>query len=128
MDDVTKPNAKLLYIEDNPANAALMARIMVKRPSITLFVASTGADGQQIAVDILPQLLIVDNRLPDATGEQIIQRIQTALKEKMPPAIVLSADSNPQVVSRLLALGVAHYITKPYDVKGLLGVIDSYCT
>ena len=127
MANSTKPVTSLLYIEDNSANAALMARIIMARPSINLLIASTGAAGQQIAIDILPQLLIVDNHLPDATGEEIIRRIQIVLQEKMPPTVVVSADANPDVVSRMLALGVAHYVTKPYNVKELLEIIDSYC-
>jgi len=31
-------------------------------------------------------------------------------------------------IERLSSLGIAEYITKPYDIQHLLDVIDSFCT
>jgi CheY-like chemotaxis protein len=60
----------MLYIEDDDNNISLVKALLKRRPEIELLVAMNGRDGIQAAIDKQPALILLDNRLPDATGSR----------------------------------------------------------
>ena len=121
------PDARVLYVEDNPANVELMRRLFVERPQLELLIAIDGASARELARTALPQLVFADNNLPDMSGEELILHLQKDLGSAAPPIVVLSADAMPSTIDRLSSLGIAEYITKPYDIQHLFDVVDSFC-
>ena len=65
-------NRVMLYIEDDDNNISLVKALLKRRPQIELQVAMNGRDGIQAAIDKQPALILLDNRLPDATGTEIL--------------------------------------------------------
>ena len=65
-------NPAMLYIEDNEDNISLVRALLKRRPQIELHIAMTGRDGIQAAVNKQPGLILLDNRLPDATGREVL--------------------------------------------------------
>jgi CheY-like chemotaxis protein len=117
---------RVLYVEDNPVNALVMQAICELRPGLALHIETTGASavawGKRHPLD----LLLLDMNLPDAAGIGLLQELQRALGERLPPAIAVSADAMPDDVERARLAGFAHYLTKPLDVTQTLDVIT--CT
>ena len=68
-------NHAMLYIEDNENNILLVERLLRRRPRIELHVAMNGRDGVRAAMDKRPGLILLDNRLPDATGAEILREL-----------------------------------------------------
>jgi CheY-like chemotaxis protein len=66
-------NHAMLYIEDNEDNIVLVEALIRRRPHIELHLAMNGRDGVQAAIDKRPGLILLDNRLPDATGGEILR-------------------------------------------------------
>jgi CheY-like chemotaxis protein len=64
-------NQVLLYIEDDDNNISLVEALLKRRPKIELQVAMNGRNGVQAAIDKQPGLILLDNRLPDATGSEV---------------------------------------------------------
>jgi len=117
----------VLYVEDNVANVELMQRIFRERPRLELQIATDGASARELARTTALQLILVDVNLPDMSGEDLIGHLQKDLGKDTPPFVVLSADAMSSTIDRLRSLGIAEYITKPYDVQHLFDVIDSFC-
>ena len=65
----------MLYIEDNESNIALVEALLRRRPHIELHLAMNGRDGFQAAIDKRPGLILLDNRLPDTTGGEILREL-----------------------------------------------------
>jgi CheY-like chemotaxis protein len=61
-------NRTVLYIEDDADNIGLVERLLHRRPQIDLRMARNGRDGVASALQGRPGLILLDNRLPDATG------------------------------------------------------------
>jgi CheY-like chemotaxis protein len=118
-------NHALLYIEDNENNIYLVERLLKRRPRIELHLARNGRDGVQAAIDKRPGLILLDNRLPDATGGEILRELTSATATASIPVIVLSGDSN-EILDELLAGGAAESIGKPFDIHQFLATIDRY--
>ena len=117
----------VLYVEDNPSNIRLMERLFQERPALRLLVASDGSTARRMAIESPPSLILTDLNLPDISGEDLIRAFQDDLAGATPPIVVLSADATSETIERLDALGVAEYLTKPYNVDRLLEVIDTHC-
>ena len=115
----------LLYIEDQESNISLVEAMLRRRPQIELHVAMNGHDGVRAAIDIRPGLILLDNRLPDATGSEIMQELASAPATAAIPVVIFSGDSD-EVIDGLLASGAAGSVEKPFSMHQFMGIVDRY--
>ncbi|HEY3904383.1 MAG TPA: response regulator [Streptosporangiaceae bacterium] len=118
-------NHALLYIEDNESNISLIEALLRRRPQIELHVAMNGDDGVSAAMDVQPNLILLDNRLPDATGGEILQKLSSASGTAAIPVIVFTGDSD-EVIDELLTNGAAESIKKPFNLRQFMSILDRY--
>ena len=120
-------NGVVLYIDDNQDNILVVQRLLKRRcPDVQLHTAMTGPDGIRMAIDDQPALILLDNRLPDTSGEQILRQLAATPATAAIPVVILSGDSNPLTVAELLAAGAADFLAKPFDIHQLLATIGRY--
>jgi CheY-like chemotaxis protein len=120
-------NGVVLYIDDSQDNILLVQRLFQRKcPDIQLRTAMTGHDGIRVAVDDQPALILLDNRLPDASGEQVLRNLAAAPATAAIPVVILSGDSSPATVNELLAAGAADFVAKPFDIHQLLAIVGRY--
>jgi CheY-like chemotaxis protein len=120
-------NGIVLYIDDDQDSIFLLQRLFkLRRPDIQLHTAMTGSDGIKAAIDDQPALILLDNRLPDTNGEQVLRQLAAAPATAAIPVVILSGDSNPVTVNELLAAGAADFLVKPFDIHQLLTIIGRY--
>jgi CheY-like chemotaxis protein len=118
-------NHAVLYIEDDDNNISLVEALLRRRPHIELQVAMNGRDGVQAAIDKQPGLILLDNRLPDATGSEILQELGSTSATAAIPVVVLSSDPD-ELIDQLLANGAAEAVPKPFDIHLFMAMIDRY--
>jgi CheY-like chemotaxis protein len=118
-------NQSVLYIEDDDNNISLVEALLRRRPHIELQVAMNGRDGVQAAIDKQPGLILLDNRLPDATGSEILQELGSTSATAAIPVVVLSSDPD-ELIDQLLANGAAEAVPKPFDIHLFMAMIDRY--
>jgi CheY-like chemotaxis protein len=120
-------NGTVLYVDDNQDNLFLLQRLFKHRcPDVQLHTAMTGRDGIAAAIDHQPILILLDNRLPDVNGEQVLRQLAATPATAAIPVVILSGDSNPVTVNELRAAGAADFLVKPFDIDQLLAVIGRY--
>jgi len=118
-------NHALLYIEDDDNNISLVKALLKRRPQIELLVAMNGRDGVKAAIDSQPALILLDNRLPDATGSEILKELAAASATATIPVVVLSSDAD-DVIAQLIAEGATEAVPKPFDIHKFIAMIDRY--
>jgi DNA-binding response OmpR family regulator len=116
----------VLYIEDNASAVRLIETLLKRRPHIQLRVARNASDGVQAAVAEPPGLIILDNRLPDARGGDVLRMLGLEPTVVNVPVVIISGDSDTQLAMEMLAAGAAEYLVKPFDLRRFLNVIDRY--
>ena len=118
-------NHALLYIEDDDNNISLVKAQLKRRPQIELLVAMNGRDGIQAAIDSHPALILLDNRLPDAAGTEILAELASAPATAAIPVVILSSDAD-ELIAELVAAGGAEAVPKPFDIHKFIAMIDRY--
>jgi CheY-like chemotaxis protein len=116
---------RILYIEDNLANLALVQRVFAFRPEIELQPAMQGRLGLELASQHRPDLVILDLHLPDLSGVDVLRAFQADPALAEIPVLIASADATPGQVQRLLDAGAHAYLTKPLDIRELLALVDT---
>ena len=120
-------NGAVLYIDDSQDNILLVQRLLKRaRPDIRLHTAKTGADGIGLAIDSQPALILLDNRLPDSTGMQVLRDLAANPATAAIPVVILSGDSGRVTVKELLAAGAMDFLAKPFSTHELLAILERF--
>src|SRR5260370_19711641 len=84
--------------------------------------ASTGADGFRMAAESAPAAIVLDMRLPDASGLDVIHE----LKKRAAEATVLMITAHHDMATTILAMkaGAFDYIHKPIDIRAFDVALD----
>jgi PAS domain S-box-containing protein len=114
----------ILYVEDNPANQALMSRIVRLRPGSRLRLESDGLSGVAAAEAERYDLVLLDLHLPDIRGDEVLVRLRGLAGYNTTPIVIVTADASRDVVRRLTGLGADAVITKPVDIDEVLAWMD----
>ena len=114
----------VLYIEDNIPNMQLMKQVLMRRPAVELLHAPNGNEGLRILRERKPDLVFLDLHLPDIPGEEVLRQIWEDPATRAIPVAVLTADATPGQKRRLLVSGAAAYLTKPFDIREVLRMVD----
>lgn len=116
---------KVLYVEDHPAQRDILAQ-MLELNGYEVAIASDGLEGVEIAQSWLPDIILMDLRLPRMDGFEAIKVIRSEDKTQAIPIIVLSAWAGARHVERALTAGANEHFTKPLDLNRLLEVLTNY--
>ena len=88
-----------------------LLKITLTANGYKIFEASTGQEGIALASSVQPVLLVLDLRLPDANGFDILKKLRECYQK---PIIVLSFQNFEDDVIKALDYGANDYITKPF--------------
>src|SRR3984885_10208341 len=114
----------VLYVEDMVENFRLVEQILRQRPSGPLLPAMLADVALDLARQHCPDMILLDLRLPDMPGEEVLHRLRADPRTRDIPVVILSADATRQRIDQLRADGVVDYLTKPIDVRSLLQTVD----
>ena len=113
---------RILYIEDNLSNLALVERIIERAGEADLIPAMQGRLGIELARDHPPDLVLLDLHLPDMRGVDVLKRLRADHRDLS--VIVITADVSPTRGDEVRRLGAVAHLTKPIEVTRLLAVIS----
>ncbi len=116
----------ILLVEDNPDDEALTLRafkksnlrneVVVARDGVEAldFLFATGAYADR-DVNQLPQLILLDLKLPKIEGLEVLRQIRADERTKLLPVVILTSSREQEDLIRSYSLGANSYIRKPVD-------------
>ncbi len=116
---------KILAIDNDSTVLELLKRI-VELKGFTLFGASGGAEGIEIARKEKPVLIILDLMMPEMSGFEVLKALRDDPCCAETPVIILSVQSDAQSKKESAKLGANAYITKPFKPNQLVETIKTY--
>jgi len=119
---VGRPLRILLIEDDREIARALLLRL--KAVGHDPFAMHEGASGLSAAIATIPDIVILDLRLPDMDGFAVLQQLQQHDVARLIPVIVVSANVAERAKREAIVLGAHAFIEKPYDFRKLVAAID----
>src|SRR4051812_2450929 len=113
--------ANLLLIDDHPGLLPDQVGHVFPAPAHRVEIAHTGAEGLQRVADVRPDVILLDLRLPDQSGLDVLRQLRQ-IDARIPVVLVTvvrSADSAIEAMRQ----GAYDYLLKPLDVQKLGRVI-----
>ena len=117
---------RVLCIDDNPANIALISKLLHMHPHIELITSLSPELGIELARAHLPELILLDINMPGLNGYQVLELIQSDPHLKSIPVIAVTANAMPHDIQRGREAGFADYLIKPLDVEQFLEAVERY--
>ena len=125
-------NGKVLLVEDNPDEVALMIRalkkahitneVVVKHDGVEaieyLLPKDAGADTE------LPVLVLLDLNLPRMTGRDVLRKMRSEHRTRLVPVVVLSCSNHKSDIVESYLAGANSYIYKPIDFDEFLQTVN----
>ncbi|MDC3954407.1 PAS domain-containing hybrid sensor histidine kinase/response regulator [Polyangium jinanense] len=115
---------KALYIEDNPANLALMQELLATLESFELLTAPTAEIGIELARAHRPDIVVLDINLPGMNGFEAIEHLKSSPETRAIPVVALSASAMERDLRRAEQAGFSRYLTKPVKIEELEGALS----
>ena len=116
----------VLIVDDNDRNRKL-ARDVLRMAGIRTLEAATATAGIAIASEHLPDVILMDLRLPDLDGTVAARLLRDDPRTARIPVVAMTALSLDARDDWLLDAGFAGYIVKPIDIDELPDVVRGFC-
>lgn len=115
----------LLVIEDDPDHVALIEAVFhTGLPQWRVEVALSGEEARSYLLgSSAPLLIVLDLRLPDSTGFEILEWLSSESALSDIPVIVFTSSTDPNDMEKAYSLGAKRYVVKPLDFSELVAVV-----
>ena len=117
--------AKVLVVEDNPANMTL-ATFLLQSAGHSVLMATDAETGVALAGAEQPDLILMDIQLPGIDGYEAARQIKAEPALRPVPIIAVTSYALSGDATKALAAGCAAYVTKPYSPRALLAMIREH--
>ena len=111
----------ILIVDDDSHIRGSFEKILTEEGHI-VYTASTGEEGIHLTKEHIPDLVIMDIRLPGMNGLETFQTIRSFNSKT--PVIVLTAFGTTETAIKATKLGAFDYVLKPFEIPEMLALID----
>jgi DNA-binding response OmpR family regulator len=120
--------AKILFIEDDPLIIKIYTTRLTK-DGHEVFAAENGEEGIKKAIEIIPDIVVLDVMMPRMDGFEVLKKIRENEKLKDKPVIMYSNLNNEEEMERARHMGVNEFLIKAnLSPSQMVGKIKQYLT
>jgi DNA-binding response OmpR family regulator len=112
---------KILVVDDEPEVRQLMEHFLTER-GYEVRIAENGRLGLAALDSFTPDVVLLDMHMPEMDGLETLQRL--ASRAPSLPVIMVTVNDDVETTSRLLQLGAADYVPKPFNLEYLEQAIN----
>lgn len=117
---------RILHADNDPDILEIVAASLGLDPGLETRSCATGAEAFDIAVNWSPDLVLLDAMMPDIDGPGVLASLRDNVQTARIPVVFVTARTQSCDVDRLLSLGAAGVISKPFDPMILARTVRSY--
>lgn len=103
-----------LIIDDDVWMQRILAKTLQSYGFRKTLLASNGYEGVSLAIEHLPDLIVLDILMPDLSGHQTLKLLRTIKMTKHIPVLMVSALSDTENLGKAVKIGINGYISKPF--------------
>jgi CheY-like chemotaxis protein len=120
-------SSTVLLVEDHPMNLELASDVL-RTAGVTVLEATTATEGLRMAAEHLPDLVLLDIRLPDMSGLEAVRRLRADPRTAAIRVVALTAQAMKGDEEAARAAGCIGYITKPINTRTFPAEVARYLT
>ena len=113
-------SARILIVDDEPAMVRLLEQLLSHAGYTNLLGVTDSRTVVQCCDDFLPDLIVLDLRMPLLDGVEVLKRLKQRRAELYLPVLVLTADVSRESKRAALEAGASDFVTKPFEQTELL--------
>jgi DNA-binding response OmpR family regulator len=107
---------KILVVDDDPV-VRLTTRDFLASKGYEVSVAGGGREALSMLEAVSPDVVLLDVAMPDMDGMETLGRLVAAWPTL--PVIMITANADIEITSKVLQMGAADYVPKPFDLDYL---------
>jgi two-component system cell cycle response regulator DivK len=115
-----------LIVDDDERNRNL-ARDVLRAADLRTIEAASGGEGIALAIERLPDVVLLDLRLPDMDGTDVARNLRKGAETAAIPVVALTAIAADEGGEWLSAAGFAGYLSKPINIREFPTQVRRYC-
>jgi len=119
--------ADILVVDDTPANLKLLTSILSAN-GYKVRPASSGMIALRSVEAILPDLILLDIRMPEIDGFEVCKKLKADKHTRDIPVIFISAMDDVKDKVKAFNVGGIDYVTKPFEPEEVLARINTHVT
>jgi putative two-component system response regulator len=121
MEENLLSSARILIVDDQPSNVALLEGILQEEDSTSFRSITDSREVLPAFIEYLPDLILLDLQMPYLDGFEVMKQLQAAVSPiEFLPILVLTADITPEAKRRALTEGALDFLTKPFDATEVI--------
>jgi len=114
----------ILVVEDDENIGELIVEAFIQETPYQAMLATDGKQALKIVQNVKPNVLLLDNNLPDMKGIELFDRIQVEKELENVPVLLMSANVPVQEVKKRNLF----CLNKPFELNDLLQIIERLLT
>ena len=114
---------RVLVIDDDPLMQRLFSNIL-QHLGCQVLVASTGEQGIELALQHLPQLIILDYVMPDMDGLDTLKVLKGREETSRIPVLIATGFLDAAANDQFLIAGAAACLSKPFEAGALMRLVE----
>jgi DNA-binding NtrC family response regulator len=111
---------RILIIDDDRSLREILEAVLVDAGYET-FAAANGTDGLRLASEKTPDLVLLDLRMPDIEGLEVLQKIKAVTPDLV--VVMMTAYGSIKTAVEAIRHGAFDFLTKPFDLEELKNTI-----
>lgn len=120
-----KNSTKILVVEDNPEGMYL-ATFLLENAGYTVVTATNGLNAVAVCQEALPDLVLMDIKLPKIDGYEATRRIKLIPSVSRIPIIAFTAFAMKIDIEKALEIGCVGHLEKPINIQTFVQQIQAY--
>lgn len=121
------PFAPLVLVVDDDQTNRKLARDVLRHAGLRTIEAANGREAITAARELLPDVILLDLRLPDMDGRDVARALRDVAATAVIPVVALSGLRHVDDGERLLAEGFRGHLEKPIDVDAFPAQVRAFC-
>ena len=110
---------RILVVDDEPGQVMVVSKFL-KHSGYEVITANDGLECIAKAENELPDLILLDNVMPNMDGQTALGKLRASKKTECIPVIMVTALSSEENIASAQKGGAVEYVVKPFDYTVLL--------
>ena len=116
---------KILLVDDSETNL-MIEQMILKKGAYDIVTAKDGQEGVAKAVEVKPDLILMDVVMPNMNGFEALKQIRQQEKTKEIPILMVTTRGEAESMETSYLSGCSDYVTKPINAVELLAKIKNF--